>query len=153
MTSALQHFWAGRWDDALAELSALADQSGEPGPLQLDNLDNIELRLPYHGLLALIAVCRDDRDTVRRCPKHGPVDGSEILSVCDYGDLMCAAHARSAERSGDLVGAVASLGPIAERPPGRLSKIHHWLPDLVRIALAAGMTRPRAPLQFGVRPK
>ena len=118
---------AGRWDDAWAELAGL--------PAALDPFE----RLLRCGGMALIAGHRDDRGTagellaeVRFLP-----GGSQYLR--GNAGMLYQARAVHAEQTDGAAGAVAvyrdTLGPPDEI---ELYDRHQWLPDLVRLALAAG---------------
>jgi DNA-binding CsgD family transcriptional regulator/catechol 2,3-dioxygenase-like lactoylglutathione lyase family enzyme len=135
--AAVHHYWLGRWDDAVAELDSISANSPKVtnfGPRERGAL------LLYHGVLALIAVQRDNRDLVRTHLKAGFTDPIEIVSAWANSDLLLAAQAYAAERSGDLVRAFSLLARTLATKEGQMTPVHPWLPDLVRIAVATGDT-------------
>jgi DNA-binding CsgD family transcriptional regulator len=129
---ALHAFHSGRWDDALAELDAAAQ-------LPLDATH----RQYACGVEALVAVHRDDRAAagayLRGAADIQLTDG-EIRVEVEY---LLVAWALAAERDRDPAQALTRLLAIFD-PGGtlkfpRLSLIStQWLPDVVRLAQAAG---------------
>jgi DNA-binding CsgD family transcriptional regulator len=129
-----QYFSAGQWDDALAELELVA---GIP--------DQDHRQLLVHGLIALIAAHRDDRQTalgqLRELP-DGPLRehrAGDVTRGALFWDRVLLARALMAEQDTGPAAAVAVLAPYLEpaagaQMPGRLG----LLPTLVRLALAAG---------------
>jgi DNA-binding CsgD family transcriptional regulator/tetratricopeptide (TPR) repeat protein len=118
-------YYTGRWDDALAELEAVSEVS--------DRLTELPRR--YHrGLLALIAAHRDGPSTpeadqqAEQLRRAGTPAGSEQLLV---------AQAMRAERDGHPERALAILAGMLEYIH-RLQDRSIWLPQLIRLALAAG---------------
>ena len=133
--AAVQHYWTGRWDDAVAELDSVAEDGPEITHFGLRERGPILL---YHGVSALIAVQRDNRDAAGLHLKAGFAQPIDTVSAWENRDFLVAARALDAERSGDLSRAVALLAPILETRPGQMTLVHQWLPDLVRTAVAAG---------------
>ncbi len=128
-SAAMYLFDVGRWDDALAELEAVFD----PGT------DIEAALLTYcHGIAALIASHRDERD---RVGPHLRAAAASLPALAGhnriYGGTANAAHATFAEREGRLAEAVAfwSATSAGREDNGELVP---WLPDLVRCALAVG---------------
>lgn len=120
----------GRWDEALTELDAMQELP-----------DQFRFPLYRHGLTALIAVRRGDRQqTVRHLKALSALTPSPDLAFMSIYLLM--ARALDAERAGRLTEAVAMLRPLLspayeENLPSR----EEWLPVLVRLALALGDER------------
>ena len=56
-------------------------------------------------------------------------------------DFLVAAHALALEQSGETRQAMLVLAGILPRRDGEMTLIHQWLPDLVRLAIAAGDRR------------
>jgi DNA-binding CsgD family transcriptional regulator/tetratricopeptide (TPR) repeat protein len=127
-TIAAEHFfWTGRWDDALAELAGIAEPP-----------DATSIRLVFHGLAAVIASHRNDRATAQQ-----QLQQALDLPIASDGDraglgFVCAAQALDAERDGEPGRALAALRPLVEDAYSLVEQRHQILPDLVRLALAAG---------------
>ena len=135
--AAVHHYWAGSWDDALAELASVAPDSPEISHFGLRERGPILL---YHGVSALIAVYRDDRTTAGEHLRAGFAAPIDTVSAWENADFLLAARALDAERSGDLTAAVSLLATILDTRPGQMTLVHQWPPDLVRLAVAAGDT-------------
>jgi DNA-binding CsgD family transcriptional regulator len=140
-TAAVLRYWLGQWDDALAELNADEDDDA-PG------LTHTFLRegwpvLMVHGVTALVAGRRDQRTTAGEHLRQGLAVPIRNNSDRENQDFLVAAHALALEQSGQTRQAMDRLAGILPRRDGEMSLIHQWLPDLVRLALAAG-DRPMA---------
>ncbi len=128
-TLAVQHFEAGRWDDALAELEPAAGADLAAGSSLA------------HGLAALVAGYRDDGDMAGEHLAAVSEQGSRAAAAAANSHYLLLARAVAEERAG-LPGAAvtvlaACLAPGAARSmPAR----HLLLPALVRLALAVGDT-------------
>jgi DNA-binding CsgD family transcriptional regulator len=135
LTAAVLQYWLGQWDDALAELSS--DEDDAPG---LANYDLRERWFPLliHGVAALIAGRRDQRAVAEEHLRQGLALPIQILADRENRDFLVAAHAVALEQSGDARQAMARLAGIVPRRDGEMTLTHQWLPDLVRLALAAG---------------
>jgi DNA-binding CsgD family transcriptional regulator len=133
--AAVQHYWTGRWDDTLAELAAVAAEGPE---ISHYGLRERGPTLLYHGVLALVAVHRDNRDAAGLHLAAGFAEPIDTVSAWENADFLVAARALEAERSGDLALARTYLAAILDVRPGQMTLVHQWLPDLVRIALAGG---------------
>jgi len=122
------HFESGEWDDALAELEQAPAGSGP-----------VSMRLVTHGLIALIAAHRGDRETVAR---HLRVVDDENLTVGvfrGYASYQLLARSLVAEHDGRPAEAAAVLAVclepgVAEQFPG----IGDLAVPLARLALAVG---------------
>lgn len=130
--TAVHSFWAGRWDDARTALDSVVVEGPEVTHYGLREHGPILL---YHGVAALLAGHRDDRDTARRHLEAGLALPSVTVSDWENGDFLLAADALSAERDGDPASARDRLAELLDIRPGQMTLIHQWLPDLVRIAL------------------
>jgi DNA-binding CsgD family transcriptional regulator/tetratricopeptide (TPR) repeat protein len=140
VSAAVLRYWLGQWDDALVELSSFDTDaykltySGrrEGGPMLL-----------LHGLAALIAGRRDQRTTADQQLRKGL--GLRILTISDREnqDFLVAAQALALEQSGQTRQAMQALAATLPRPDFEMTLTHQWLPDLVRLALAA-VDRPMA---------
>ncbi len=120
-------YLAGRWDDALAELEILADGTIPVAPVY---------RLLLHGTWAVIAAHRDDATTAEA--HLAAADGLPRRAGvgADMATLLVMASAVLAERGGRPERALAILTGLLDA--GELNERLLWLPDLVRLALAAG---------------
>jgi DNA-binding CsgD family transcriptional regulator/tetratricopeptide (TPR) repeat protein len=122
-----QYLNTGRWDDAWAEL---VQTSGKFGLFE---------RLIQLGSLALIAAHRDDRATTAQLLR----EADELPALAGYmrgnATLLLMARAVDAEQRGGPAAAVSVLADtIAVEDISDLYDRYQWLPDLVRLALAAG---------------
>jgi len=113
VTAAVLRYWLGEWDDALAELGP--DDADAPG-LTHSFLRERWSALLLHGVSALIAGRRDERTAADQQLRQG-------LAL--------------------PIQTMARLATMLPRRDGEMTLIHQWLPDLVRLALAAG-DRPMA---------
>jgi DNA-binding CsgD family transcriptional regulator len=128
--SATHAFHRGWWDDALAELD----------PAQLTH-DGTNLPRYVCGVGALVAVHRDDRvaaDAYLRDAEDLQPTGGEVRLEVEH---LLVAWALAAERDGNPAAALTRLlaifDPDATLKFPRLGLISiHWLPDVVRLALA-----------------
>jgi tetratricopeptide (TPR) repeat protein len=87
-----------------------------------------------HGVAALIAGRRDQRAPAGQHLRQGLA----LPAHRENQDFLVAAHALTLEQSGDTRQAMLTLAQILPRRDGEMTLIHQWLPDLVRLALAAG---------------
>ena len=133
-TAAVLRYWLGQWDDALAELgSEPSDALG----LVYSFLRERWSALLVHGVSALIAGRREQRTTARQHLREGLALPIENLTDRENQDFLVAAHALSLEQSGEIRQAMLRLAEILPRG-AEMTLTHQWLPDLVRLALAAG---------------
>jgi DNA-binding CsgD family transcriptional regulator len=138
VTAAVLRYWLGQWDDALAELST--DEDDAPG-LTYTFLRERWPALLVHGVTALIAGRRDQRTTADQHLRAGLA--LPVLRIPDREnrDFLVAAHAVALEQRGETRQAMQVLAAIVPRHDGEMTLIHQWLPDLVRLAIAAGDRR------------
>jgi len=127
-----EHYYlVGRWDDALAELEILTDDTIPVAPAWL---------LLLHGVWALIAAHRDDEATADAhlaSVADQPVPAGLAADMATQYLVM--ARAVRVERRGDPEQALGILAGMLD--PAHLAAPTDrrlWLPDLVRLALAAG---------------
>ena len=132
-TAAVLRYWLGQWDDALAELGS--EPSDTPG-LVYSFLRERWSGLLTHGVTALIAGRREQRTTARQHLREGLALPIENLTDRENRDFLIAAHALSLEQNGEIGPAMLRLAEILPRGP-EMTLTHQWLPDLVRLALAA----------------
>jgi DNA-binding CsgD family transcriptional regulator len=126
-TLAHQHFEAGQWDDALAELEpALGADLGAGSSLA-------------HGLIALIAGYRDEGDVAVEHLAAVSEQGSRAAAAAANNHYLHLAQAVAEERAGRPANAVAVLAAcLAPGAAMRMPARHLLLPPLVRLALAVG---------------
>jgi DNA-binding CsgD family transcriptional regulator len=132
--AAVLRYWLGQWDDALAELG-LDDTPADA------YLRERWPTLLSHGVAALIAGRRDQRTTAAQQLRKGLALPILVLTDRENQDFLAAAHALALEQSGETRQAVARLAAMLPRQNGEMTLTHQWLPDLVRLALAAGDTQ------------
>ncbi|OLB80264.1 MAG: hypothetical protein AUI14_07290 [Actinobacteria bacterium 13_2_20CM_2_71_6] len=135
IAAAIHHYWVGRWDDALAELDAAADDQSEATNFGL--LARWTMLLLY-GAGALIAGHRDDRAACAAHLQSGADLGLHTSVDQDNCDFLLAAEALTAERDGSPERALAVYAPILDPKFGRTLLRHQWLPDIVRLAMEVG---------------
>jgi DNA-binding CsgD family transcriptional regulator/tetratricopeptide (TPR) repeat protein len=140
VTAAVLRYWLGEWDDAVAELGP--DDADAPG-LTHSFLRERWSALLLHGVSALIAGRRDERAAADQQLGQGLALPIQTLADRENQDFLVAAHALALEQSGDILQATQRLAGLLPRHDGEMTLIHQWLPDLVRLALAAG-DRPLA---------
>jgi DNA-binding CsgD family transcriptional regulator len=132
IAAGVHHYWVGRWDDALAELGAAADD--------LTDATSLGLRASWttlllHGVAALIAGRRDDRSASAAQLQAGLALGITNAVDRDNCDFLLAATALAAERDGDPARALATYAPILDPAFGQTLLRNQWLPEIVRLAL------------------
>lgn len=135
ITAAVLMYWLGSWDDALAELTAVDDDSLG---MVYGGLCERSLASLRHGVSALIAAHRDDRRSAEHSLRSALALPSATLAQSESSDFLVAAHALLAEQDGDPLRALDILSAVTQRRPGEMTLTHQWLPDLVRLALAIG---------------
>jgi DNA-binding CsgD family transcriptional regulator len=135
VTAAVLRYWLGQWDDALAELGP--DDTDAPG-LTYSFLRERWSALLLHGVSALIAGRRDERTVADKHLRQGLALPIQTVPDRENQDFLVAAHALALEQSGETHQAMLRLAGMLPRRDGEMTLIHQWLPDLVRLALAAG---------------
>jgi len=135
VTAAVLRYWLGQWDDALAELSA--DDADAPG-LTYTYLRERWPALLVHGVTALIAGRRDQRTTADQHLRAGLALPVLRIPERENRDFLVAAQAVALEQRGEGLQAMEVLAAILRRQAGEMTLTHQWLPDLVRLAKAAG---------------
>jgi DNA-binding CsgD family transcriptional regulator len=135
VTAAVLRYWLGEWDDALAELGP--DDTDAPG-LTYSFLRERWSALLLHGVSALIAGRRDERSAADQQLRQGLALPIQTVADRENQDFLVAAHALALEQSGETYQAMLRLAAMLPRRDGENTLIHQWLPDLARLALAAG---------------
>jgi DNA-binding CsgD family transcriptional regulator len=131
VNAAVLRYWFGQWDDALAEL----------GSDDTDADAYLRERWPAllsRGVAALIAGRRDQRTTAAQQLRKGLALPIQTLTDRENQDFLVAAHALALEQGGETHQAMLRLAGILPRRDGEMTLTHQWLPDLVRLAIAAG---------------
>jgi DNA-binding CsgD family transcriptional regulator len=134
-SAAVLRYWLGEWDDALAELGA--DAPDTPGLAYSFLLERWSALL-VHGVAALICGRRDQRGPADQHLREGLALPMKHVGDRENRDFLVAAHALSLEQSGETRQAMLRLAEILPRRDNEMTLTHQWLPDLVRLALAAG---------------
>ncbi|KXK60075.1 SARP family transcriptional regulator [Micromonospora rosaria] len=133
--SAVQYFWTGRWDDALAEISAVTDDV--PRNTLLGMRDPVAVALLLHGVAALVAAHREDGVLAR-----GHLDATDALPASDAERESCGfllvARALVAETRDRPDEALRVVGPLLAPEYAPLAVRHQWLPEVTRLALDLG---------------
>jgi DNA-binding CsgD family transcriptional regulator/tetratricopeptide (TPR) repeat protein len=122
---AFQHLDAGRWDDARAELESMT------GDL------NIYDGLMRLGGLAYLAAHRDDRLACTEWLRAADALPPPLGYLRAHATLLYLARAVDAEQRFGPAEAAAVLADTVELDDPDLYERYLWLPDLVRLALAA----------------
>jgi DNA-binding CsgD family transcriptional regulator len=136
-SAAVLRYWLGQWDDALAELGS--DAADAPGTMY-SFLRERWSALLTHGVTALIAGHRDQRTTAGQQLRMGLALPIENVTDRENQDFLIAAHALALEQSGETGQATARLAGLLPRHDDEMTLTHQWMPDLLRLALAAGDT-------------
>ncbi|WP_067495027.1 BTAD domain-containing putative transcriptional regulator [Actinoplanes sp. TFC3] len=135
VASAVQYFWLGRWDDALAEVSAVTDDA--PGITFLGMREPGAVSMLLHGVAALIAGHRDDADLAA-----GHLDAADVLPATDAErescDFLLVARALVAEQQDRTDEALTILAPLLVPEYAPMMLRHQWLPDALRLAQGQG---------------
>jgi DNA-binding CsgD family transcriptional regulator len=135
VTAAVLMYWLGRWDDALAELSAVNENLAD---VTYSGLRERGPALLWHGVAALIAARRGDRQLAAHSLSVGLALPVRTAADRENSDFLTVAQALVAEQNGDPLRALPILSTLLERPAGEMTLVHQWLPDIVRLALAVG---------------
>jgi DNA-binding SARP family transcriptional activator/tetratricopeptide (TPR) repeat protein/DNA-binding CsgD family transcriptional regulator len=135
--AAINNYWLGRWDSAVAELDAVVQDGPE---ITFYGLRQRGAILLLHGASALIAVHRDDTEELAR--HLAAADDFPLATTADkeHCDFLVEAMAVAALRDGRPEQALAVYLPILDRKYARMMLRHQWLPSVVRIALELGRT-------------
>ncbi|WP_367129430.1 BTAD domain-containing putative transcriptional regulator [Saccharothrix sp. HUAS TT1] len=120
-----QHYWRGRWADALDLVDGHREATPSPWPGDRGPTP------PAHGVAALVAV-RQDR--VEAAARHLRAAAEHREEPPD--DFRAAAEALLAERAGRVDDALTALAGVLA--PDRVTPNLRWLPLVTRLALLAG---------------
>jgi DNA-binding SARP family transcriptional activator len=135
VATAVQAYWRGRWDDALAQINAVTDDG--PGITFHGMREPGAVRMLLHGVGALVAGHRDLRDVAL-----GQLTAADALPAtaaeresCDFLIVAQALAAEQQDRPGD---ALTLLAPLLQPAYAPMMLRHQWLPDIIRLAVSAG---------------
>ena len=131
VATAVQDYWLGRWDEALAEIGAITEDG--PGITFHGQREPGAVTMLLHGVAALIALHRDARDlATAHLGAADAVPASEAeRENCDF---LLVARALAAEQRNRPEEALDLLGPLLQPAYAPLMLRHQWLPDVLRLA-------------------
>jgi DNA-binding SARP family transcriptional activator/tetratricopeptide (TPR) repeat protein len=134
--AAVHYYWTGEWDLALAELDTVVDD----GPaLTYGGFRERGAGMSLvHGIAALIAVHRDDDASIAAHLEAADACLTSLDADRAHCDFLLMARSLAAERAGRSSDAVAALGALVSARYTPMMLRHQWLPELMRISLAAG---------------
>ncbi|WP_438870548.1 BTAD domain-containing putative transcriptional regulator [Paractinoplanes brasiliensis] len=131
VAAAVQDYWLGRWDEALAEVGAVTEDG--PGITFHGRREPGAVTMLMHGVAALIALHRDAPDlAAAHLGAADAVPASEAeRENCDF---LLVARALAAEQQGRPAEALDLLGPLLQPAYAPMMLRHQWLPDVLRLA-------------------
>ena len=133
VATAVQDYWLGQWDEALAEVSAVTEDG--PGITFHGMREPGAVTMLLHGVAALIALHRDAPDlAAAHLGAADAVPASEAeRENCDF---LLVARSLAAEQRGHLAEALELLAPLLQPAYAPMMLRHQWLPDVLRLARA-----------------
>ncbi len=135
VAAAVQAYWLGRWDDALAEVGTVTDDA--PGITFHGMREPGAVTMLLHGVAALIAGRRDMQDLAM---SH--LTAAEVLPATaaerESCDFLLVAQALAAEQQDQPADALALLEPLLQPEYAPMMLRHQWLPDAIRLAQENG---------------
>ncbi|MGK5680475.1 BTAD domain-containing putative transcriptional regulator [Actinoplanes sp. URMC 104] len=131
VATAVQDYWLGRWDEALAEIGAVTEDG--PGITFHGRREPGAVTMLLHGVAALIALHRDAPDlAAAHLGAADAVPASEAeRENCDF---LLVARALAAEQQGRPAEALETLGPLLQPAYAPMMLRHQWLPEVLRLA-------------------
>ncbi|MCY1137507.1 BTAD domain-containing putative transcriptional regulator [Actinoplanes sp. Pm04-4] len=131
VATAVQDYWLGRWDEALAEVGAVTEDG--PGITFHGQREPGAVTMLLHGVAALIALHRGARDlAAAHLGAADAVPASEAeRENCDF---LLVARALAAEQRNRPDEALDLLGPLLQPAYAPMMLRHQWLPDVLRLA-------------------
>jgi DNA-binding SARP family transcriptional activator len=135
VATSVQHYWQGRWDEAVAEIGGVTDDA--PGITFRGNREPAAIAMLIHGVAALIAA---RRDSPHLAAAH--LDAADATPATDAErescDFLLVAKSLLLEQQGRPEDALELLTPQLAPDYAPMMLRHQWLPDLVRLALSTG---------------
>jgi DNA-binding SARP family transcriptional activator/tetratricopeptide (TPR) repeat protein len=133
VTTAVHHYWTGRWDEALQALDNITESG--PSITYAGLMDAGPAKLLMHGLSALIGARRGNGAAVathlEAAEKFLVTTNAERESF----DFLLAARALAATQAGDLHWAMEEMLPMLQPAYAGMMLRHQWLPVFVRVAV------------------
>ncbi|GHH56549.1 BTAD domain-containing putative transcriptional regulator [Lentzea cavernae] len=135
--TAVQGFWSGDWDAALATLDAVAESS--PGLASSSVLPTEPLLKRIYGVAAMINQFRGNGDEAERLLARARTrfdGGAPRPDGCDF--LLMAKCMLRAHHHEDVESALSLAAPMLDTSTAKLTVNHQWFPALARMALVNG---------------
>ncbi|GAA4531867.1 BTAD domain-containing putative transcriptional regulator [Amycolatopsis samaneae] len=134
--AAVHNYWAGRWNEALAELDSVTEDG--PAITFYGLRESPAAALLMHGVAAYIAGRRGDRiqatGHLNAVEEYAPATSAERENI----DFLLIAQAVMFEQRGEGERALQALEPLLNPQFSPMMLRHQWLPLVVRLALDAG---------------
>ena len=134
VATAVQDYWLGRWDEALAEVGAVSEDG--PGITFHGLREPGAVTMLLHGVAALIALHRDAPDLA--AAHLGAADAVPASDAerenCDF---LLVARSLAAQQRGRSAEALEVLAPLLQPAYAPMMLRHQWLPDVLRLARAS----------------
>jgi tetratricopeptide (TPR) repeat protein len=135
VATAVQYFWLGRWDEAMAETGGVTEDA--PGVTFHVNREPRAVTMLLHGVAALIAL---HRNSLKLVAAH--LDAADALPATDAErescDFLLVAKALLTGQEGRVDEALWLLAPLLTPDYAPMMLRHQWLPEAIRLALSAG---------------
>nr|WP_285687094.1 BTAD domain-containing putative transcriptional regulator [Actinoplanes sp. NBRC 103695] len=136
VASAVQFYWQGRWDEALAEIGEVTDT--DPGITFHGTREPPAVAMLLHGVAALIAGRRGERATAKAHLDAADAQLPATSSEREACDFLLMARSLALVQDGQPEDALAVLKPLWESSYAPMMLRHQWLPDIVRLARSVG---------------
>jgi len=134
VATAVQFYWLGRWDEAMAEIGGVTEDA--PGITFHGMREPGAVTMLLHGVAALIALHRNSPELV-----SAHLDSADALPASDAErescDFLLVAKALLTEQGGRPEEALWLLAPLLTPDYAPMMLRHQWLPEAIRLALAA----------------
>jgi tetratricopeptide (TPR) repeat protein len=134
VATAVQYYWLGRWDEAMAEVGGVTEDA--PGITFHGMREPGAVTMLLHGVAALIALHRSSPELV-----SAHLDAADALPATDAErescDFLLVAKALLTEHEGRAEEALWLLAPLLTPDYAPMMLRHQWLPEAIRLALGA----------------